>query len=72
MRAFYHTYEKVQQAVGQLDDLPIARILKLMEKLPKKLKSSLPTIEDIELELLTYKKKAQSTTRKRNVQPSKR
>ena len=31
--------------------------VKLMEKLPKKLESSLPTIEDIELELLTQKKK---------------
>jgi predicted nuclease of restriction endonuclease-like (RecB) superfamily len=30
---------------------------KLMEKLPKKLESSLPTIEDIELELLSHQKK---------------
>ena len=38
--------------------------VKLMEKLPKKLESSLPTIEDIELELLTQKKKTKSLTKK--------
>ncbi len=38
---------------------------KLMEKLPKKLESSLPTIEDIELELLAHKKKSQSTAKKK-------
>lgn len=37
---------------------------KLLEKLPKKLESSLPTIEDIELELLTQKKKSKSTVKK--------
>jgi predicted nuclease of restriction endonuclease-like (RecB) superfamily len=35
--------------------------VKLMEKLPKKLQSSLPTIEDIELELLTRKRKTAGT-----------
>ena len=39
--------------------------LKLMEKLPKKFESSLPTIEDIELELLSHKKKSRSTIKKK-------
>lgn len=39
--------------------------IKLMEKLPKKLESSLPTIEDIELELLTHKKQNKSVTQKK-------
>lgn len=39
--------------------------VKLMEKLPKKLESSLPTIEDIEFELLTQKKKSKTVTKKK-------
>lgn len=38
--------------------------VKLMEKLPKKLESSLPTIKDIELELLTQKKKPKSRVKR--------
>jgi hypothetical protein len=34
--------------------------VKFMEKLPKKLESSLPTIEDIELELFTQKKQTRT------------
>ena len=38
--------------------------VKLMEKLPKKLESSLPTIEEIELEFMTQKKKPKLTVKK--------
>lgn len=50
MRSFYIAHAKVQLAVGQFE-------IKLVEKLPKELKASLPTVQEIEAELSALPKK---------------